>query len=608
MKNIGKIKIFCYTVLFWTLVLFAAPPAGYYSPASGLSGNALRAVLHDIIDGHSVLSYTPGVWNAFATTDLKPNGKIWDMYSSYEYTLYDDQAGNYSAEGDVYNREHSWPQSYFNEASPMVTDLFHIYPTDGYVNGWRSNYPYGETNTPTRTSTNGSKLGPARSGLGYSGTVFEPIDEYKGDFARTYFYMATRYYGEDGSWSDWAMADGVELKAWAVAMLLQWNQEDPVSEKELNRNDAIYNLHQHNRNPFIDHPEYAEYIWGGETPGTLDAPLALAATEIDSLSFTANWTAVNTAAAYHLYVAGDENFETPRSVYNPKSVSGTSELIGGLHPGTDYYYKVKAVNDSLESPFSNVISVRTLAHISGPADTVFTYTETFDNFPESGSSYQNGSFTGENGLLWTYQQCRGDIGLEGKSPCLAKTSLEASLTSGTISGGIASLSFQYMQAFSTDVSLDLFVNGQLIRTFTSSSEQNVVKESGPVALNVEGDAVISLKQNNSGAGQVAIDNISWNNYPETALQILPEDFSVSAAYPNPFNPECTVDLRLRQSAQIRANLYDSSGKFRKQIFYGQMSAGEQQLQIRAGELPSGLYLLHLQSGNTQNIRKLLLIR
>ncbi|MFA7629419.1 MAG: T9SS type A sorting domain-containing protein, partial [Candidatus Neomarinimicrobiota bacterium] len=217
-------------------------------------------------------------------------------------------------------------------------------------------------------------------------------------------------------------------------------------------------------------------------------------------------------------------------------------------------------------------------------------------------------FTGENGLLWTYQQCRGDIGLEGKSPCLAKTSLEASLTSGTISGGIASLSFQYMQAFSTDVSLDLFVNGQLIRTFTSSSEQNVVKESGPVALNVEGDAVISLKQNNSGAGQVAIDNISWNNYPETALQILPEDFSVSAAYPNPFNPECTVDLRLRQSAQIRANLYDSSGKFRKQIFYGQMSAGEQQLQIRAGELPSGLYLLHLQSGNTQNIRKLLLIR
>lgn len=607
MKNTGKIKIFCSIVLLWTLTLFAVAPPEYYNSAQGLSGSALRTALHNIINDHVAVSYTPGVWNAFATTDLKPNGNIWDMYSSYEYTLFEDQAGNYSKEGDVYNREHSWPQSLFNEASPMKSDLFHIYPTDAYVNGWRSNYPYGETNAPTCTSTNGSKLGPARSGLGYSGTVFEPIDEYKGDFARTYFYMATRYYSEDGSWSSWAMADGVELETWAIEMLLDWHRNDAVSTKETNRNDAVFAI-QNNRNPFIDHPEFVEYIWGGQTPGTPDAPLALNATEIDSLSFTANWTAVSTATEYHLYVSLDEGFESLLTSYGPKSVTNTGENITGLQPDTDYYYKVKAVNDSLESPFSNVISVRTLAHSSEPGDTVYAYTETFDNFPESGSSYQNGSFTGDDGSLWTYQQCRGDISIDGRSPCMAKTSLEASLTSGTISGGISNLSFQYMQAYSSDVSLDLYVNDQFIRTFTTSSEQNIVKESGPLTVNIEGDVVIRLKQNNSTSGQVAVDNISWNGYPQTAVQVLPEDFTVSQAYPNPFNPECTVSLQLRRPAQLRADLYDITGKFRKHIFYGQMSAGGHQLRIRAGELPGGVYLLYLQTGNTQHIRKLLLIK
>lgn len=262
------------TLILLISTTFAAIPNGYYDNAEGLSGTELKSTLHNIIDGHTVLSYTPGVWNAFQTTDLKPNGKIWDIYSSYEYTFGTDQVGSsgYSKEGDAYNREHSWPQSLFNEASPMKTDLFHVYPSDGYVNGKRSNYPFGEVSSASYTSTNGSKLGTAVSGLGYSGTVFEPSDEYKGDLARSYFYMSTRYYNEDGSWSNWAMADGVELKQWAIDMLLEWHENDTVSIKEMNRNDAIYAL-QHNRNPFIDHPEYVYYIWTDSIPSaTVDIP------------------------------------------------------------------------------------------------------------------------------------------------------------------------------------------------------------------------------------------------------------------------------------------------------------------------------------------------
>lgn len=244
---------------------FAQAPAGYYNTANGLTGTPLRLALHNIIDNHMVKSYD-FLWTAFKTTDDKPNGKVWDMYSdkpsgtpSYEYTFTSDQCGNYSGEGDCYNREHSWPKSWFNDASPMVSDMFHLYPTDGYVNGKRSNYPFGEVGSATWTSTNGSKLGNCNY-PGYSGTVFEPIDEYKGDFARTYFYMSTRYYTEDGSWGSNGMVNGADLEPWAAKMLLEWHHNDPVSQKEVDRNNTVYGF-QNNRNPFIDHPEWADYIW-----------------------------------------------------------------------------------------------------------------------------------------------------------------------------------------------------------------------------------------------------------------------------------------------------------------------------------------------------------
>jgi endonuclease I len=245
-------------------------PAGYYDPAAGKTGVALQAALHGIIKGHTVISYS-GLWTAYYTTDDKPNGKVWDMYSDipdgspngnppYVYTFGTDQCGNYSSEGDCYNREHSWPKSWFNDTPPMNSDIFHIYPTDGKVNGMRDNYPYGTVSSPSWTSQNGSKLGPC-TWPGYSGTVFEPRNEYKGDFARTYFYMSTRYYTEDAGWAGSPAAIGSQLKPWALQLLLHWSNIDPVSQKETDRNNTVYGM-QHNRNPFIDHPEYAAMIWG----------------------------------------------------------------------------------------------------------------------------------------------------------------------------------------------------------------------------------------------------------------------------------------------------------------------------------------------------------
>ncbi len=258
-------RFYSLMIVLLPVVSLAGIPAGYYDSAQGLSGESLQWALHNIIDNHTSISYN-AIKTAFYTTDDRYGNKVWDMYSDvpggtppYLYTLGDDFSGSASGEGEGYNREHSWPKSWFNDNAPMNTDLFHIVPSDIYVNNRRSNYPYAEVGSTTWVSQNGSRLGSSVT-PGYSGTAFEPIDGYKGDFARTYFYMATRYKGEDNGWAGSAMADGADLEDWAVDMLIEWHENDPVSTKETERNDAVY-LIQDNRNPFIDHPEYVQYIY-----------------------------------------------------------------------------------------------------------------------------------------------------------------------------------------------------------------------------------------------------------------------------------------------------------------------------------------------------------
>ena len=190
------------------------------------------------------------------------------MYScTTNFRFVTDQAGSYKKEGDVYNREHSFPKSWFSEATPMYTDLVHLVPTDGKVNGMRSNYPFGETDGGKYKSNKGfSKLGSCTY-PGYTGIVFEPNDMYKGDFARIYFYMATAYEDQIANWNAREFAPIASYdsykpyKDWQMKMLMEWSKKDPVSQKEINRNKGIQSL-QENRNPFVDYPGLEEYIWG----------------------------------------------------------------------------------------------------------------------------------------------------------------------------------------------------------------------------------------------------------------------------------------------------------------------------------------------------------
>lgn len=243
----------------------------YYNNAKNKKGNALRVAMHNITKNHDTLSYN-GLWNAFYTTDKRPdNNKVWDIYSDrpgstpdYYFTFGSDQCGSYAVEGDCYNREHTVPKSWFGgSTAPMYTDLFQLYPTDGFVNSKRSNLPIGKVTNATWTSTNGSKVGTSNIS-GYSGNVFEPIDSFKGDFARIYFYMAVCYMDKNlGVETQSNFSDG-NLKPWAQQLLLQWAAMDPVSQKEIDRNNAVYQI-QNNRNPFVDYPELVEMIFGSDT-------------------------------------------------------------------------------------------------------------------------------------------------------------------------------------------------------------------------------------------------------------------------------------------------------------------------------------------------------
>lgn len=255
-------------------------PSNYYTKMDGKKKEELKTATHEIINPHTVVTYNSLFPQQFPKTDVYPefyNGRQrwWEMYSDNIYYVSNGWKGM--------NREHSLPKSWWGgDQNVAYTDLNHLYPSDADANGAKSNYPLGEVQSITYD--NGvSKVGYAYQGQGGGASkVFEPADEYKGDFARTYFYMATCY--QDYSWKyTYMMQNGTypTLKSWAVELLLDWSRQDPVSQKEIDRNEAVYQI-QGNRNPFIDFPELAEYIWGtrmnevfyiSEQGGTITPPI-----------------------------------------------------------------------------------------------------------------------------------------------------------------------------------------------------------------------------------------------------------------------------------------------------------------------------------------------
>lgn len=525
----------------------AEAPSGYYDRAEGLNKGALLEALESIVGEHTNVGYD-GVWEVFKESDVREDGTIWDMYSTSRYTPGKDQNhGQASSVGDNYNREHSMPKSWFNDAQPMYSDAFHLYPTDSKVNGQRGNYPFGECANGTKLpSANGvdalGRLGRSTFSE-YSGTVFEPDDQYKGDFARTYFYMAAAYNSLIDDWHSDQLAGNSypAFSDWSVEMLMKWHRQDPVSKKETDRNEVIYRW-QHNRNPFIDHPELAEYIWGdkkdeGWVPGgsgdvTPDHAITFSPAAIPAFSATLGTPSSDTKVTVStknidetvvVTVTGNFELSLNRSNWNNEiSVAST---------GGTFYLRMKA--SEFEDTYSGTLQATAGEYssakvgINGTVASLGTFFEDFEwnDFKNSGYDTK-GTYEG-NACKWNYGGIYlGNSGSDNpRDEYCIRLRNGKNISNGYIEmaedklNGAGTISF-YGGTYSGDnegsVTVSYSTNGG--SSWTKAETIELTSKSGlreySITLNIPGN--IRFRFERASGNRINIDDISITNYVTTS--------------------------------------------------------------------------------------------
>jgi endonuclease I len=605
-------------LLMFTAVGFAQIPSGYYNTATG-TGYTLKTQLYNIIKGHTDNGYA-GLYTTYQTSDVdnfyENDGTVLDMYSEnpsgtdpYNYITGSTQrCGSYSVEGDCYNREHIIPQSVFNEQSPMVADAHFITPTDGKVNGMRSNYPHGTVSSATYTSQNGSKLGSS-SVSGYSGTVFEPINAFKGDIARMYFYFATRYENTVAGYS-YAMFDGSSNKVFTTAFLntlLAWHAQDPVSAREIARNNAIY-TRQGNRNPYIDHPEYVNQIWGGTSSTDTQAPTApasLASTSKTATSITLAW---NTSSDN----VGVTGYDVYANSALKTTVTGLTATITGLTASTTYSIYVKAKDAAGNtSASSNTISVTTNSSGTGTAtDLLFSeYIEGSGN----NKALEIANNTGSSVSLAAYTIKKQTNGAGSWSTGLALT---GTLTTGSkfviVNSSISSSCFSTSSANISTTATELTFNGNdAVGLFKNGVLIDIIGTFNGGTANFAIDVTLRRKSTVTSPSTTFNLSSQWDSYttdtcnnlaskkaPEIEEEIAetPDEIVI---FPNPSDGNFNVGLNNFESPySIEIISFTGQKVFEKQ--------NSTDAVITEGNLPKGIYLVKIVKDSKTIIEKIII--
>ncbi|MES2811806.1 MAG: endonuclease [Bacteroidota bacterium] len=613
-------KNYLLLLLLTSFIGFAQIPAGYYNTATG-TGYVLKTQLYNIIKGHTDRGYD-GLYDTYQTSDkdnyYENDGTVLDMYSErpsssdpYNYSLGSTQrCGSYSIEGDCYNREHIVPQSVFNEDFPMVSDAHHIPPTDGKVNGYRSNYPHGMVgtlDTPPATisnpTQNGSKLGNGlNSGYstGYTGVVFEPIDEFKGDIARMYLYFATRYENVVAGYN-YDMFNHTSNQVFTntfKSILLAWHAQDGVSQREIDRNNAIY-ARQGNRNPYIDHPEWVDAVWTCPVDAIAPtAPTALIVTGTTSNSVSLSWTAAtdNTGvAAYDVYVNGSFNATTGNTTYT----------VTGLATSTTYNFYVIAKDcQNNASLASNNVNGTTTAGGTGTATELF-----FSEYVE-GSSNNKAleiiNLTGASVDLSIYSIKRQTNGAGAWSTGLL---LNSTLSNGsvyvianTLTGSCASItpnlssSAAEMQ-FNGNDPVGLFKNGVLIDivgTFNGGASDFAINETlrrnstviAPnIVFNKSTEWTSFASDTCGGLGDATLDT---DTFTENNFKI----------YPNPSQGKFNIDFEDYGSYSVE--IFSTIG----QKVFELKESNKQNIEVN--HLQKGIYLVKITKDSKSIIKKIII--
>ena len=614
-----KLRLLFVFTLFFSFS-FSQIPSGYYNTATS-TGYTLKTQLSNIIDDHNDQGYNAidGFMSSYDLDNYYETGSntILDVYSEnpsssdpYNFTPGVDECGNYSNEGDCYNKEHVIPQSVFSSNTPMQSDAHQLLPTDGRVNGFRGNFPFGRVNDNNLVSQsgisnptqNGSKLGAnLNSGYssGYSGTVFEPINEFKGDIARIYFYFITRYENQVSNWSSFAMFDGSSdqvLQTTFLSILIEWHLSDPVSQKEIDRNNNIYYNHQNNRNPFVDHPEYVSMIWNPATD--TEAPTAatnLIASNPTMSSIDLSWTAgtdniaVNT---YDIYV--DDT--------NTLSTSNTSITVTGLAANTEFCFTVFAKDASQNTAPSSNESCETTEQGASSTNEIFIseYVEGSSN----NKALEIANFTGNLINLSGYTIARDVNGNGTYGADLQLTGMLATGNVHVISRGNASaetvaladqISSGDAMSFNGDDPVGLFKNGVLIDIFgnfggtnnfanaTYRRKQTVINPT--TVFDLAGEWVTSTTNDITDLGSHSAPHGS-NDLQENSFSFFP-------------NPARLNKLFFKSNRQLSIEVYSLTGK----LILNTTIDSSKSLDISS--LNTGLFIIKMRSDCGTKIKKLI---
>ena len=494
----------------------------------------------------------------------------------------------------------------------MQGDAHHLVPVDGRVNGFRGNFPLGRVDNDNLVSQsgisnptiNGSKLGVnLNSGYsaGYDGIVFEPIDEFKGDIARIHFYFATRYQNIIPNWSDYAMFNGSSdqvFNSTFLNILLEWHEIDPVSQKEIDRNNAIYYEHQGNRNPFIDHPEYVYLIWNlqedNEAPTT---PTNLIAYSLTSSTIELSWSASNdnvAVASYDVYM--NTNFLA--------NVNLTSMSVQNLLPETNYCFLViaKDLSNNTSIP-SDAVCETTLTNDNSDIDLFFSeYVEGSGN----NKALEIANFTGNSINLDNYSLKLSSNGNNNwtvnynfpNNLIIPNNSVFVVANGGTnICTGVFDDLNNSITSFNGNDALGLFKGNVLIDIIGTLGDDSEFAQN------------ITLRRSSTiTSGTLVFDLNEWNNfelndcdnlgYHAQSLNIFEQELNFFKVYPNPTNGT-SFSIETNSSGDFK--IFNIAGK---KICSYNLNPGTKQIDV--SKIESGMYYINFKSNKYSQTKKILI--
>ena len=606
----------------------AQAPAGYYDAAEGLSGYALKSKLHDIISKNTVS------WNY---DDLKvfPDQTDVDRYYDKDNTMLDyytkfpqggskfkydiaQITGNGKAEGDGWNREHVMPQSTFYSDYPMYSDIFYIFPADAYINQRRSNNPYGIVSTkPSYTFSNGTKIGPSVT-PGKTGTVFEPIDEFKGDIARMLLYFVVRYEGKLNTFT-WAKSpnplsgnEELGFEQWYINQLVLWSNQDPVSQAEIDRNNAIYKL-QNNRNPFIDHPEWVNSVWKTDITSATPVKPTVTIADTGARFVRLTWNPTQSALGYKIMLNGKQVATT----------NSTSYDLGRLTASTTYTIDVIAYNGIYKEAQPATITATTLASDDYATDLMIT-------------KYVEG--TGYNKALEITNNTGYDVDLKQYKVGTQSTSTSIDKVTGESKDNYFTNGYYQLEGTLKKGEKLVVMNNKA--NFPNYDMNKADVKTNSNALNFSGwqyvelgymndpadkypqtvDAVGYFGQKNDYAKDISLyrnveisnpnnrfNTSEWTTYPTNYIAGLGQVLSVNnvksedilAIYPNPVSQGVVYVSGKNLSKITTARIIDISGKLVKEI----QNPFRNDNSINVQELNTGLYILQINGQNLKFLKR-----